>query len=112
LGAAINLWKVVILAFSFHCCQLELHIINIQAIIHLVQLDLFFCNFGRLQPAFYFRSTVALLGNMFSTLNRLQNVSSLATSVCLTLLAAISVTSWMTIPTVKPGDIQINQFLV
>ncbi|GHJ84409.1 hypothetical protein NliqN6_0811 [Naganishia liquefaciens] len=49
---------------------------------------------------------------MYSTLNRIQNVSSLATSVCLALLAVISVTSWMTIPTVTPGDIQINQFLI
>ncbi|KAH8089187.1 signal peptidase subunit [Filobasidium floriforme] len=49
---------------------------------------------------------------MFSAWQRLQNTSSWALSVCLTLLAVISVSSWYVLPTVPLGSIDLKSFQV
>jgi hypothetical protein len=46
---------------------------------------------------------------MYSTLQRLQNVTSLATSFVLALLFGISLSSYLTIPQVELGSIEVNK---
>ncbi len=49
---------------------------------------------------------------MYSTWQRVQNVTSFATSCIMALLLAISVASWLTVPSVEMGTLEVAKLEV
>jgi len=49
---------------------------------------------------------------MYSTLQRLNNITSLATTYVMILLGLISIASFLSVPTIDPGNINIKDLIV
>jgi signal peptidase complex subunit 3 len=49
---------------------------------------------------------------MYSTVQRLNNITSLATTYIMILLGLISVASFLSVPTHEPGNIDIKDLIV